>query len=98
MANLNKDGQIRLIAKHGISSQRVPKRSRLYLEAGKDKVIVNNANSPIKLRIIDSTGSRCLIIEGRLGFQGLALGKRTAPQSPATIQDCALTLKMTPKW
>ncbi|AMR32733.1 hypothetical protein A0256_15530 [Mucilaginibacter sp. PAMC 26640] len=56
--NLNKEGVQKDSLLNMLYSPDITHEIRLYLEGGEDKVIVNNAASPIKLRIIDSTGNK----------------------------------------
>lgn len=54
----NKSGQANGKLMDMIYRPDITQEIRLYLQGGDDKVMVNNSTSPIKLRVIDSAGSK----------------------------------------
>lgn len=62
IVNLNKEGEEKDSLLSMVYDPRITHEIRLYLEGGDDKVIVNNAGSTIKLRIIDSTGNKTFAV------------------------------------
>ena len=55
---LNKDGEPKGTLMDMTYHPDITQEIRLYTAAGNDHVIINNSTSPIKLRIVDSTGSK----------------------------------------
>lgn len=55
---LNKEGQSKGTLMDVTYQPNITKEIRLYTAAGEDHIIINNSTSPIKLRIVDSTGNK----------------------------------------
>lgn len=55
---LNKDGEPKGTLMDMTYQPDITQEIRLYTAAGNDHVIINNSTSPIKLRIVDSTGNK----------------------------------------
>jgi len=55
---LNKDGQSKGTLMDMTYQPDITQEIRLYTAAGNDHIIINNSSSPIKLRIVDSTGNK----------------------------------------
>ncbi|QKJ29254.1 hypothetical protein HQ865_05630 [Mucilaginibacter mali] len=59
----NKNGQANGKLMDLVYHPDITKEIRLYLQGGDDKVVLNNSASPIKLRVIDSAGSKTFDIK-----------------------------------
>jgi hypothetical protein len=55
---INKDGEIKDTLMNQNYHPDITKELRIYVSGGDDKVVLDNATSPIKLRFIDSTGTK----------------------------------------
>jgi hypothetical protein len=55
---INKSGDVKDTLMNINYSADITKELRFYIGGGNDKVVLNNATSPIKLRFIDSTGAK----------------------------------------
>ena len=51
---INKDGDIKDVLFDGNFDPKITQEIRFYMGGGKDKIVLNNSQSPIKLRFIDS--------------------------------------------
>ncbi|WP_121810563.1 BamA/TamA family outer membrane protein [Mucilaginibacter kameinonensis] len=60
---LNKDGETKDQFMDMVYKPEITKEIRLYVSAGDDHVVINNASSPIKLRLIDSIGSKTVEVK-----------------------------------
>lgn len=60
---LNKDGETKDQFMDMMYKPEITKEIRLYVSAGDDRIVINNANSPIKLRLIDSVGSKTVEVK-----------------------------------
>lgn len=60
---LNKDGETKNQFMDMVYKPEITKEIRLYVSAGDDHIVINNANSPIKLRLIDSVGSKTVEVK-----------------------------------
>ncbi|WP_426586732.1 BamA/TamA family outer membrane protein [Mucilaginibacter sp. R-33] len=60
---LNKDGETKDQFMNMVYIPEITKEIRLYVSAGDDHIVINNANSPIKLRLIDSVGSKTVEVK-----------------------------------
>ncbi len=70
VSKINKDGKVTKALMYKTYKNRLTKEIRLYLGEGKDSVVIDNANSPIKLRIIgDSTPKTYVINESKSKIQ-----------------------------
>ncbi|QRQ60939.1 BamA/TamA family outer membrane protein [Sphingobacterium multivorum] len=70
VSKINKDGKVTKALMDKTYKERLTKEIRLYLGEGKDSVVIDNANSPIKLRIIgDSTPKTYVINESKSKIQ-----------------------------
>ncbi|MBD1392988.1 BamA/TamA family outer membrane protein [Mucilaginibacter glaciei] len=58
ITNLSKEGQPQDSLLNMVYDPKITKEIRLYTEGGDDQIVMNNARSPIKLRIIDSVGKK----------------------------------------
>jgi hypothetical protein len=70
---LNKNGETKDQFMDMVYKPEVTKEIRLYVSGGDDHIIINNANSPIRLRLIDSIGSKTVDVKqagGRVQFYG----------------------------
>lgn len=63
VSRLNKDGETKDQLMDMIYHPDITREIRLYTSAGDDKVQINTANSPIKLRVIDSVGNKTVDIK-----------------------------------
>ncbi|SDD26072.1 Surface antigen [Mucilaginibacter pineti] len=74
---INKNGEVKDTLMNINYSADITKEIRLYVAGGDDKVVLNNATSPIKLRFIDSTGTKNYnIIKSRNTVQLYDRGKK----------------------
>jgi hypothetical protein len=55
---LNKEGQSKGALMDMVYHPAITKEIRLYVQGGDDKIIINNSTSPIKLRFVDSAGTK----------------------------------------
>ena len=62
VSKINKEGKVTKALMDKTYDQRLTKEIRLYLSEGKDSVLVNNLNSPIKLRFIGDTVPKTYVI------------------------------------
>ncbi|HEY9002988.1 MAG TPA: BamA/TamA family outer membrane protein [Mucilaginibacter sp.] len=60
---VNKDGDVKDVLFEGNFDPKITQEIRFYMGAGKDKVVLNNSQSPIKLRFIDSLDHKDYNIE-----------------------------------
>ncbi|HTK19256.1 MAG TPA: BamA/TamA family outer membrane protein, partial [Mucilaginibacter sp.] len=51
---INKDGEVKDVIYEGNFDPKITQEIRFYMGGGKDKIILNNSQSPIKLRFVDS--------------------------------------------
>jgi len=51
---INKDGEVKDVMFEGNFDPKITQEIRFYMGGGKDKIVLNNSQSPIKLRFIDS--------------------------------------------
>ncbi|MDT3403571.1 BamA/TamA family outer membrane protein [Mucilaginibacter terrae] len=58
ISKINKSGEAESTLLDMVYDPEITREVRLYVEGGDDKVIVNNASSPIKLRVIGGTGQK----------------------------------------
>jgi hypothetical protein len=63
VSRINKDGETKDQLMDVIYNPNITKEIRLYTSAGDDKVQINTANSPIKLRLIDSVGEKTVDVK-----------------------------------
>lgn len=51
---INKDGEVKDVIYEGNFDPKITQEIRFYMGGGKDKIVLNNSQSPIKLRFVDS--------------------------------------------
>jgi hypothetical protein len=74
---ISKNGNVKDTLMNTNYSPGITKEIRLYIAGGDDKVVLNNATSPIKLRFIDSTGNKSYdIVKSRNTVQLYDRGKK----------------------
>lgn len=60
---INKDGEVKDVLMDVIYDPQYTKEIRLYTSGGDDQIVINNAASPIKLRLIGSEGNKIYNVE-----------------------------------
>ena len=58
ISKINKNGDVKDILWNGTFDPKVTQEIRFYMGGGEDKVVLNNSQSPIKLRFVDSLGHK----------------------------------------
>jgi len=96
---INKDGEVKDVIYEGTFDPKVTEEIRFYLGGGNDKVVLNNSQSPIKLRFVDSLDHKEYHIEKSINTvriydkdkQNIALSGETSKASLHAKNDSATT-------
>lgn len=63
VSKINKDGRVTKTIMDKVYEENLTKEIRLYLSEGQDSLLINNTNSPIKLRIIGDSLPKTYVID-----------------------------------